>query len=216
MKKLLLVGILFLGTLTYAGCNINLLYKNVSDKNILIHKHDKNHSTAIKSKNGTWKRLANRSWIPYISNHSIHMIVRSNEKIGTTYKATFGCNAKRRYRIVYSCGNGGVFTKYYPSSSGWTKNQTVTIPVGELCKELQSNIQTFRYPTVNTRRVDWCKTWGQGCGEPAATYFCEQKGFVRANQWIEDKDIGNTLVLGDNKVCNEAGCDGFKSITCIK
>ncbi len=219
MKKLLLVGILFLGTLSYGGCNINIFYKNTSNQKIIIHKK-KNLSgdarkSSVRSKNGSWKSLSNRSWNQNNGFDSIGL--NPNDNIGTTYKATFGCNSKRRYRIVYSCRNtGGVFTKYYPSTDGWTKNQTVNIKVGELCEEVQRNREIFRYPKVNTRMVDWCKNWGQGCGEPAATNFCVQKGFVRASVWEQYPDVGNTLVLGDNKVCDMPGCDGFKSITCIK
>jgi hypothetical protein len=212
MKKLFILGLIFLGSLSYGGCKINLLYKNVSDQDITIYK---SKETAVKSKGGSWKSLGSK-WSGFFHVVDLGAKLALNDTMGATYNATFRCNAKRRYRITYSCLNGNSFTKYYPSSDRWTKNQTVKINVGQLCDEVQKNNQTFRHPTVNTRRVDWCKTWGQGCGEPAATYFCTQKGFVRASKWEEDKDIGNTLVLGDNKVCTPSGCDGFKSITCVK
>lgn len=79
-----------------------------------------------------------------------------------------------------------------------------------------SQDQRFNQPTIGTKRLDWCKNWGHGCGEAAASYFCQEKGFSRASAWEEDRDIGNTFVLGDNKECNMAGCDGFKFISCVK
>jgi len=79
--------------------------------------------------------------------------------------------------------------------------------------------QTFAPPTHNNYRVDVCATWAQGCGEPAATQFCKLKGFDKAQSWSIAKDIGAatpTLVIGDNKVCGQATCDGFASVTCTK
>jgi hypothetical protein len=79
--------------------------------------------------------------------------------------------------------------------------------------------QTFAPPTHNGYRVDVCATWAKGCGEPAATQFCQLKGFDKAQAWSIAKDIGGatpTVVVGDNKVCAEPTCDGFASVTCTK
>jgi hypothetical protein len=80
-----------------------------------------------------------------------------------------------------------------------------------------SQTQTFYAPTVGGKRVDWCLHWRTQCGEPAATAFCQRKGYDRAIGWTIAKNIGAhtpTLVLGDGAVCGQPGCDGFDRVTC--
>jgi len=67
--------------------------------------------------------------------------------------------------------------------------------------------------------VDWCATWGRGCGEPAANQFCRSRfgATAYALDFRQLTDVGRTeptIVLGDGKVCNEPFCDGFYWIEC--
>jgi len=137
MKKLLLAGILFLGTLSYGGCKINLLYKNVSNQDIAIYN---SRESAVKSWGGSWRSLGSE-WSGFFHVVEIGALLASNNTMGATYNSTFRCNAKRRYRIKYSCQNGDSFTKYYPSSDKWTKEQTVHISIGQLCDEVQRSTE---------------------------------------------------------------------------
>ena len=221
MKRLIIIGTILLSSINgYGGCKINVFVHNSSEQDIRVHNA---HSvsgiwkeSAVKSKRGSWRALSRGHWMngTFVGGH---FILRKKETLGDQYTATFGCKGKRRYRIMYTCGPDNIaFTKYYPSPTGWTKSQNITIKLGSECEQIDSREQTFMNPIINTRRVDWCKTWGQGCGEPAATYFCEKQGFIRARVWEEAKNIGNTLVLGDNRICTPSDCDGFKSITCVK
>jgi hypothetical protein len=78
-------------------------------------------------------------------------------------------------------------------------------------------IRRYHKPSVGSHRVDACLNWGTGCGAPAAEAFCKSKGFARATSFELAYNIGAetpTLVLGDNKVCNVADCDGFSLIVC--
>ncbi len=80
-----------------------------------------------------------------------------------------------------------------------------------------NNTKTFRYPTINGYRLDWCRLWAQDCGQGAADAFCRKIGFTRAIAFEEDYDIGArspTYVIGSGKICNQSFCDGFKYITC--
>ena len=80
-----------------------------------------------------------------------------------------------------------------------------------------SNTKTFRYPTINGYRLDWCRKWAQDCGKGAADAFCKRIGFTKAISFEEDYDIGAkspTYVIDDGKICNQSFCDGFKYITC--
>jgi hypothetical protein len=94
-------------------------------------------------------------------------------------------------------------------------------PKGTLRSRSESPVSTaiFRYPRIGNRRLDRCARWGKECGKPAARAFCQSKGFSRVTFWSIDRDIGDrdpTLVIRENKVCNNRNCDGFLEIVCTK
>ena len=77
----------------------------------------------------------------------------------------------------------------------------------------------FAKPKLGNNRLDWCLTWQQGCGQEAADAFCVSKGFQSASKFTNAPGIGAntpTRTIGDNSVCDSAGCDGFGAITCYK
>jgi hypothetical protein len=73
-------------------------------------------------------------------------------------------------------------------------------------------------PKIGSYRVDWCLTYGNNCGKPAADAFCKSKNHGSARSFSFDENIGNTgptkTVGSDAAICNQAMCDGFKSIQC--
>ena len=140
MKKFIIMGAILLSSPnSYAGCKINLFVKNVSNQDLIVHNY---HSisgiwrdSAVLSKHGVkWRALSRGYWM---KDHWLggEFTLRSEETLGDQYGATFGCKAKRRYRINFSCEGdyNMVFTKYYPSSTGWSKSQNITIEVGNEC-----------------------------------------------------------------------------------
>lgn len=79
--------------------------------------------------------------------------------------------------------------------------------------------QAFQYPVHEIYRLNYCLTFGKGCGEPAANAWCKTQGFNRASKWMIDENIGSlfpTIVIGENRVCSQFVCDGFQEITCAK
>ncbi len=81
----------------------------------------------------------------------------------------------------------------------------------------QPTTATFANPKQGKYRVDYCLKWGTQCGQPAVDTWCRNRGFQRASVWTPAWDIGAatpTVVIGDNKVCAAAYCDGFASVTC--
>ena len=117
---------------SYGGCKINLTVKNTSNSNIVISNPNLQGSfqyTSVRIKNGGWKSLSSGTWMRGQS--SIQL--KPGRRASDTYAAVFGCNLKRQYRVRYHCPNGSEFTKYYPSSSKWTKRQTLRINIGKLC-----------------------------------------------------------------------------------
>ena len=80
--------------------------------------------------------------------------------------------------------------------------------------------RTFITPRINDVRLDYCKHWGRQCGGPAATLFCRQMGYQRAQKWTPDLNVGSrgqdTVVFGDGRICRSPTCSSFRSITCIK
>lgn len=77
--------------------------------------------------------------------------------------------------------------------------------------------QVYTKPKVNGDRLDWCAQWGQGCGEPAATLFCQANGWSYAYDFAIASDIGathRTRLITTGAVCDQGYCDGFQTITC--
>lgn len=76
---------------------------------------------------------------------------------------------------------------------------------------------TFPAPKHQGRRLDWCRSFGKGCGADAATAWCRTKGYARSNDFKQAPDIGArtpTVTLADRKICSAQHCDGFAHITC--
>jgi hypothetical protein len=71
----------------------------------------------------------------------------------------------------------------------------------------------------NGNRLDWCMTWSEDCGRPAANAYCKAQGFARVLWFEPDKHIGArspTRLIGTGATCDLAHCDGFRQITCLK
>lgn len=80
-----------------------------------------------------------------------------------------------------------------------------------------ADTQTFMKPKLGGNRLDWCMDWSTGCGAPAATAWCHQKGFDTAISFTQATDIGvqhPTRLIGTGAVCDQGYCDGFAQITC--
>ncbi|MEQ8356881.1 MAG: hypothetical protein RH942_15170, partial [Kiloniellaceae bacterium] len=79
--------------------------------------------------------------------------------------------------------------------------------------------ETFRFPVQDVYRLNFCLDDEQGCGEPAATKWCEARGFNRAARWTLEENIGAlypTVFLGNGSICDRFLCDGFEEITCTQ
>ena len=79
--------------------------------------------------------------------------------------------------------------------------------------------ETFRFPVHQVYRLNFCLANDQGCGEPAANQWCEERGFTRASRWTREDNIGAlypTVFIGDGAICDKFLCDGFEEITCTR
>jgi hypothetical protein len=72
----------------------------------------------------------------------------------------------------------------------------------------------FPAPVINGAGVDACLHWGTECGDAAANEFCRRQGYTQATDHSLKLDSPPTLILGDNAVCSDPGCDRFAAITC--
>lgn len=94
----------------------------------------------------------------------------------------------------------------------------------EIPKQMQKDPLYVEAPIVDLQdgrsyRLDWCFNWGTKCGRAAADAYCKENGYTEASEFDQDPDIGRetpTWVLGEQKVCDQDSCDGFKSITCVE
>jgi len=80
-------------------------------------------------KGGTWSR-----W------KALNLVVSPNETELRTIETTFGCNARRRYRIRLGCRGPKytileAITVYFPGTSEWSTGQKIDIgDVARFCK----------------------------------------------------------------------------------
>lgn len=77
--------------------------------------------------------------------------------------------------------------------------------------------QAYNNPMFNGSRLDYCVSWGEGCGAPAAKAFCQANGWAKAKSFVMAEDIGAatpTRLIGTGAVCDQGFCDGFSKIVC--
>jgi hypothetical protein len=95
--------------------------------------------------------------------------------------------------------------------------QTGALVLPESPAPAAGETQTFRFPLLQGYRLNHCLTGRKDCGGPAASKWCEARGYTRAITWEIDENIGSlfpTLAIGDLQLCANFVCDGFKEITC--
>lgn len=72
-------------------------------------------------------------------------------------------------------------------------------------------------PKYNGYSLDWCKTFANSCGKPAADAFCRDKGHLYALKFAKKNKMKvKTMCVGDHAVCDPRhhGCDSFSFIIC--
>ncbi|WP_461475179.1 LCCL domain-containing protein [Pararhodobacter aggregans] len=73
---------------------------------------------------------------------------------------------------------------------------------------------SYPQPMVNGERVDWCRTYGADCGQPAADAFCQRQGHGTAAYWRQ-VPASRTLVLGGMQLCTQQnGCGALADVIC--
>jgi hypothetical protein len=81
----------------------------------------------------------------------------------------------------------------------------------------QPDVVRIDEPAVEGMLLDWCRSFGKKCGQPAADAYCRASGHrrsVRFVQWIDPGKPTRTIATGE--VCDDPGCDSFKWIECRK
>lgn len=85
------------------------------------------------------------------------------------------------------------------------------------CHSAAPTTVVFNKPKFQGNRLDFCVTWGLGCGQEAADAFCAWKGHASAASFTIANDIGGsnpTRLISTGAVCDQEFCDGFGQITC--
>lgn len=72
---------------------------------------------------------------------------------------------------------------------------------------------TFRKPTWNGKRLDFCYTWSKNCGQPVADAYCLAAGYQKA-LGFEPESARPTQLIAQRRTCSADFCQGFKFITC--
>lgn len=76
---------------------------------------------------------------------------------------------------------------------------------------------TFRFPTIDGYRLDFCLNFGNECGKPAADEFCKRQKFDES-VLFENETVGTrgirTRVIGTGQICDMPDCSAFTLIRC--
>ncbi len=72
----------------------------------------------------------------------------------------------------------------------------------------------YNNPKVKQVALDYCKTWGGQCGLPAATAYCQSKGYKVAGRFGLRRDSPPTRVIGTGQTCKDPGCDRIAWVQC--
>lgn len=111
------------------------------------------------------------------------------------------------------------------------KYQTMTIGQNSVCNpsshrcdsfsyiDCQETSKTFVTPFLNNYRLDWCKMFEQGCGQPAAQMYCQKQGYAAVENFQQQGALSvPTMTVGSHAVCDPKfhRCDGFSYIRCRK
>jgi hypothetical protein len=81
-------------------------------------------------------------------------------------------------------------------------------------EEEQVQIKRYNKPLVGKRRLDWCRDWGQNCGQPAADYYCQSEGHTKAAAYEKADNLWKTRLLKSGQKCDGENCAGFAYIDC--
>jgi len=77
----------------------------------------------------------------------------------------------------------------------------------------------FNYPKWNGYALDWCATFENNCGKPAADLYCQKKGYPQSTGFVKIDSVNyQTMTIGQNAICNPSvhRCDSFQSISCLE
>lgn len=70
-------------------------------------------------------------------------------------------------------------------------------------------------PQVEGVALDWCRSFGKRCGQPAADAFCRANGHRQSLRFVKWENPGfETRVISDGRICSIPECDTFRWIEC--
>lgn len=96
-----------------AACNINVEVHNLDSTATVVDWHD----SKVKIQGGLWDRLGP---------NGDTSVVAGGGTISRSVNTLFNCGANRRWQFNFEQG-GSSQTVYFPSTTGWTTNQTVHV-----------------------------------------------------------------------------------------
>lgn len=77
----------------------------------------------------------------------------------------------------------------------------------------------YYFPRLDGQLLDWCATFEQECGQPAADAFCNSKGFTHSTGW-GSYPASFTLTIKGKAVCDARvhanGCLAFDFLDCVR
>lgn len=102
-------------------------------------------------------------------------------------------------------------------ADGMKKMMAALIGLGVFGFGASATAKVFPNPKWNGYALDWCRTFEQGCGKPAADMYCQKKGYPQSTSYVKKNAVSTlTMTVGSNAICNPQfhGCDSFSFIRC--
>lgn len=145
---------------------------------------------------------------------------KCGQQIANAYCRLMGFEKSVQHIIAYNVG----LTHYLASRAqctGWRCNGFKTIKCSSKIsykppKTYHYRLRKFVFPRFNHYPVDWCYNGSSGCGHKAAYSFCRRLGFMNVKHFRIAEAIPATQAIGNQKLCFEKQCRGFKEIACFR
>lgn len=109
---------------------------------------------------------------------------------------------------------------WHGSENNWNRGNVAS--TWQNCDEREDQVinKRYQYPiqygSYNTL-LDWCYSWGNGCGAQAAQAFCIKEGYARQISFSGPMNITagqKTRIISSKEVCDQLSCGTFTQITC--
>jgi LGFP repeat len=173
-------------------------------------------------------------WHPETGAHEVHGDIRAKwDSLGGASSVVSAYGSQIGYPLTdeLPAADGGKVSHFQGASiywhparaAGYGRYSVFTSGAIYWIPEQGAYETVFSPAMLDGYRLDFC-SWDpdvdglQGCGQNAATEYCQAQGYRAADRWESEPFIGDqhpTARLRNGQVCKESFCGGFSYLRCV-